>query len=63
MKMSMENWWSDSGKGKQNLGGKLFVAALSTTDLIWPGLGSNPNYRVESLMTVFSSTVSSTDAK
>jgi hypothetical protein len=45
------------------LGGKLFVGALSTTDLTWSGLGSNPSYHVESLVTVFSSTVLPTDAK
>ena len=45
------------------LRGKLFVAALSTKDLTWSGLESNPSYSVESLVTVFCSAVLSTDTK
>jgi hypothetical protein len=49
MKMSMEHWWKHTvAKTPKYLEKKTFpTATLSTTNLTWTGLGSNPGVRGE----------------
>jgi len=46
--MSIEQWWNDNERGKQNTGrGTCHSDTLSITGVTFVGLGSNPVFRGE----------------